>query len=90
MSYYTKMIRKFAKDWMDFFLQESLRYTGIYCIGYQEKCRFYVDEFPEQEKLRQEYSAKKLIESIVKENPRTYCEEVETDNFFYERFMRRK
>lgn len=57
---------------------------------YQEKCRFYVDEYPEQEELRQNYSAKKLIESIIKENPRTYCEEIETDNFFYERFMRRK
>jgi len=61
-----------------------------YLDWYQNYCRIYLDEYPEQEVLRQDYSAKKFIESIVKENPRTYCEEIETDNFFYERFMRRK
>jgi hypothetical protein len=54
MSYYTAMIRKFAKDWMDFFLQESLRHTDLYCIGYQEKCRIYLDEYDGQEELRKE------------------------------------
>ena len=58
-------------------------------LWYQE-FRYFDSEYSEQEKLRQEYSAKKFIESIVKENSRTYAEEIETDNFFYERFLRRQ
>ena len=65
---------------------------------YQNNCRIYLDEYPEQEESRKEWFNKNYYflyknrfgKSSMILDGKGNEPEIETDNFFYSRFLKRK